>query len=353
MNSKTLIITSGSSQLITQLSVLKKKRIDICDVYLIYTGLYSDSLDVFFNQMSKKYGFEYVGQIQFDVYPIPLSKKEFIYYFFTNKFNRLFNQVENKFPLLKNYRNFNLLLIPVRVKVFEDTVLLSYLKPKNIIFTADGVIDILPKRDLKGWQYIYLKHTITRFPLLDKIYSPYFLSKDIATIGSFEDINIEVVLSEVSKLELAKRFEKFYLNDSISYVIISQHYHLHEGIELDKDISYYKQIIEFALQNCDDSKILFKPHPRDIKEKIENLQLIADNRLIVVDDDFKSLPIELFGKQLKEKQVIFLTGNSSAPLYYNNSNKIISVCSQLNLHVALNNRIKEFTMNYNVEYMNL
>ena len=90
-----------------------------------------------------------------------------------------------------------------------------------------------------------------------------------------------------------------------------------------------------------------------IKEKIENLQLIADNRLIVVDDDFKSLPIELFGKQLKEKQVIFLTGNSSAPLYYNNSNKIISVCSQLNLHVALNNRIKEFTMNYNVEYMNL
>ena len=98
---------------------------------------------------------------------------------------------------------------------------------------------------------------------------------------------------------------------------------------------------------------MFKPHPRDIKEKIENLQLIAHNRLIVVDDDFKSLPIELFGKQLKEKQVIFLTGNSSAPLYYNNSNKIISVCSQLNLHVALNNRIKEFTMNYNVEYMNL
>jgi len=353
VNSKTLIITSGSSQLITQLSVLKKKRIDFCDVYLMYTGLYSDSLDVFFNQMSKKYGFEYVGQIQFDVYPIPLSKKEFIYYFFTNKFNRLFNQVENKFPLLKKYINFNLVLIPVRVKVFEDMVLLSYLKPKDIIFTADGVIDVLPKRDLKGWQYYYLKNTITRFPLLDEIYSPYFLKVDIKKIGVYTEIDIDEVLLETNKIELFIKFKKLYLEDSISYVIISQHYHLHEGIELEKDISYYKQIIEFALQNCDNSKVLYKPHPRDVKEKIENLQLIADNRLIVVNDDYKSLPIELFGKQLKEMHVIFLTGNSSAPLYFNNSNKIISVCSQSYLHEALNNRIKEFAKNYKIEYVNL
>ena len=353
MSSKTLIITSGSSQLITQLSVLKKKNIDFNNVYVIYTGLYSDSLDVFFNQISNTYGFEYVGQIQFDIYPVKLSKKEFINYFFTKKFNRITSSIQDKFPLLKNYRNFNLLLIPVRVKVFEDTVLISYLKPKDIIFTADGVIDVLPKRDLKGWQYYYLKNTITRFPLLAKIYSPYFLNKDITSIGDFEDINIEDVLRETRKLELAQKFEKLYLKDSLSHVIISQHYHLHEGISLENDILYYKQIIDYALKYSGNSKVLFKPHPRDIKDKIKALQLEVNENVIVVNDELKSLPIEVFGEYFRENKTVFLTGNSSAPLYFKTTNNIISVCSIKYLHEALNERIKEFAHKYNIDFINL
>ena len=90
MNSKTLIITSGSSQLITQLSVLKNKAIDVSNVYVLYTGLFSESLEVFFNQLSKVFGYNYVGHISFDIEPIMISKKELICYFFTRKFPRLF-----------------------------------------------------------------------------------------------------------------------------------------------------------------------------------------------------------------------------------------------------------------------
>jgi hypothetical protein len=353
VKSKTLIITSGSSQLITQLSVLKNKTLNFSNVYVLYIGIFSESLEVFFRQMSKEFGFSYVGQISFDINPIMISKKELIFYLFTRKFNRLFNLVDNKFSLLKDYKNFDLILIPVRVKMVVDTVLLSYLKAKTIIYVADGVIDILPKRDLKKWYYYYLKNTIINFPLLANIYSPYFLKEDIKKIGVYNEIDIEEVLTETNRIDLSLKFKQLYLKDSISHVILSQHYHLHEGIELENDISYYKQIVEYALQNCGNSKVLFKPHPRDVKEKIENLQLIKDDRLLVVNDELKSLPIELFGKQFKEMRTVFLTGNSSAPLYFNKTNNIISVCSEKNLHKALNNRIKEFAKNYKIEYLNL
>ncbi|KJD35933.1 hypothetical protein PW52_09445 [Tamlana sedimentorum] len=353
MKSKTLIITSGSSQLITQISVLRNIKSDFSRVYLLYIGVFSESLEVFFKQMSKEFSFIYIGQIHFNINPIMLSKKEFIPYFFTGNFKRLFNLIDKNFSLLKDYKNFDLVLIPVRVKMMVDTVLLSYLKPKKTIFIADGVVDILPKRNLKGWYYYYLKNTITSFPIRTHIYSPYFLKRDIQKIGIYQEVEIDEILIETNKIELSKRFEQMYLRDSISHVILSQHYHLHEGIEFENDISYYKRIIKYALQNCENSKVLFKPHPRDVKSKIENLQLIDDSKLLVVKDEYKSLPIELFGKQFKEMRTVFLTGNSSAPLYFNKSNSIISVCSEKYLHKGLNNRIKEFAKNYTVGYLNL
>ena len=350
---KCLIITSGSSQLVTQLSVLKKRNIDFSNVYLIYTGLQSGSLDVFFNQVSAQYGFKYIGQILFDIYPVKLSKKEFLKYLFTKKFKRLTSQIEDKYSLLKNYRNFQLVLIPVRVKVLEDTVLLSYLKPKEILFIADGVIDVLPSRDLNKLQYYYLKNALTRFPIKSKIYSPFFLNKDIATIGKFEKINIVDTLKEVSNIELAETFKKLYLNETISHVIVSQHYHLHENISLENDILYYKQVIDYALTHSGNSKILFKPHPRDVKSKIEKIQQLADQNVLVVNDDLKSVPIEVFGEYFREHKTTFLTGNSSAPLYFKKSNNVISICSEKHLHLALNERIKEFANKYNIDFINL
>ena len=353
MKKKVLIITSGSSQLITQLSVLKNKAIDFNNVSLIYTGLFNESLELFFKQVSDLFGFTYLGQILFNINPIALSKKDFFYYFLTGRFSRLFNLIEKKYPLLVDNRNFDLLIIPVRVKVFSDNVLLSYLKPKSVLLVADGVIDVLPERNFKNWKYYYLKKTLTSFPLSVNIYSPHFLKIDMTKIGVFKEVNIDEILKEICKIGLVSKFKKIYMNDSISHVIISQHYHLHEGIELENDILYYTQIIKYALENCGNSKVLFKPHPRDIKQKIEKLQCYDDQRLLVVDDELKSLPIEFLGNEIKQMQTVFLTGNSSAPLYFKKTNNIISVCSKKNLHVALNNRVKEFSNKYNINYIDL
>lgn len=353
MNKKILIITSGSSQLLTQLSVLKKRNIDFSNVCLIYTGLYGASLETFFNQLSYKYGFEYIGQIQFDVYPVKLSKIEFFKFLLTKNFKRLESQIENRFPLLKKYRNYELVVVPVRVKVFEDTVLLSYLKPKEILYTADGVIDVLPPRNLNKLKYSYLKNTLTHFPLKSKVYSPNFLFKDISTIGNFEEVDIEKELKVVSEIELADKFNKLYLSQSISYVIISQHYHLHENISLENDILYYKQIIDYVLGLSGNSKVLFKPHPRDVTSKIETIQQIVNENVLVVSDELKSMPIEVFGNYFRENNTVFLTGNSSAPLYFKKSNNVIAICSEKHLHLTLNNRIKEFANKYNIDFINL
>lgn len=350
---KSLLITSGSSQLITQLSVLKDKNIDLKNTFLIYMGLFSESLEIFFQQVAIKYGIIYVGQIQFDINPIPLSKREFIRYLFLRKFDRLIELVEHKFALLKDYKNFELLLIPVRVKVLVDIVLLYYLNPKSVIFVADGVIDMLPKRNLTNWKYIYLNNILNSLPLKSNIYSPNFLKRDIKKIGKYTEIDIEEVLTEVSNIGLALKFKEMYLDNPISYVIISQHYHLHEGISLESDILYYKKIINYALKQNKESKVLFKPHPRDVSEKIKNLEFFEASRLLVVNDELKSLPIEIFGKYFIEMNTVFLTGNSSAPLYFKESNDIISICSTENLHLALNDKIKDFADNNNISFINL
>jgi hypothetical protein len=353
LKNKVLIITSGSTQLITQLSVLRKKDCNFNNIFLIYNGLFNESLDSFFNQIAEFYRFTYVGQILFNLNPIAFSKKEFILYLFTNRNKKLFYLIKKKFPILIRFRYPLILIIPVRVKMLADTMLLSYLKPKSILYVADGVIDILPKRRLNNWKYFYLKNHLNSFPIKEKIFSPYYLEKDINRIGSYHEVDTKIILNEVTKIDIAKKFKNLYLKDSISHVIISQHFHLHEGITLEKDILYYKQLIKYCLQNCGDSKVIFKAHPRDVREKIDILKVYADDRLIVVSDELKSLPIEVFYLYFNKINTIFITGNSSAPLYFRKSNKIISVCSKINLHESLNKRIVEFANRYDIEYIRL
>jgi hypothetical protein len=141
LKNKVLIITSGSTQLITQLSVLRKKDCNFNNIFLIYNGLFNESLDSFFNQIAEFYRFTYVGQILFNLNPIAFSKKEFILYLFTNRNKKLFYLIKKKFPILIRFRYPLILIIPVRVKMLADTMLLSYLKPKSILYVADGVIE--------------------------------------------------------------------------------------------------------------------------------------------------------------------------------------------------------------------
>ncbi|WP_313113853.1 polysialyltransferase family glycosyltransferase [Aequorivita sediminis] len=335
-----------------QISVLKKKGLDIKEAVVLYNGVYRESLADFFKSCSVLYGFTYLKDINFDIQPRSLS----VYDLFKKLvFNRceIDKQIEDRFPILLSLRKIDVLITSIRVKMFSDIVLLSFLNPKRVVYTADGVIDFFPKRDFKRFNYLYLREYLKRFPIKEIVYSPFYLKNDVERIGVYKKIDCTPVFKEMLKLNLAKEFEYTFLKGKVGGVILSQHYHLHEGIAFEDDVNYYFQMIEFALKQDSEGVILFKPHPRDLNEKIERIKMFNNSRVLVVDDKFKALPIEVFSSYFKNDNTLFLTGNSSAPLYFKNTNRVISISSTIYLHKALRMRIQNFAHNYNIDYVEL
>ena len=343
---KLLIITSGPTQLIYQLSTLELLNETTMKIEIIYNGLHRDSLDVFFQQLSVIKKFKYLGNINFDIIPKKSKNKTRLF----NKYTAylLNREVEKKFPTLKKYQFVEMLMMPVRVKVDSDITLLTYLKPKQVVLTADGVFDEFPKRNFVRSHYNYLDNILKRFPINKKVYSPNYLKIDISKIGSYKEISVKNEFQSILKIKLAKDFKQRYLNKNISCVIISQHFHLHEDISFEDDIAYYESIINYCLDKYDYS-IIFKPHPRDTNKKIELLKLKFKNKIMIVDSKYQSLALEIFHKEFFKINTHFLTGNSSAPLFFKKTNKIFSVKSKKHLSSNLNDKIKLFSKKYGIK----
>lgn len=345
---KNLIITSGSSQLILQLAVFRKQETKFNDLFVIYNGVYRSSLDIFFSQASKLFGFHYLGMITFNMEPKPLSRKQILKNLFFIKDNQILN-IEAIYPVLKDFKRVATLVTSVRVKVFSDIVLMSYLNPKKVLYTADGVIDFLPKRNFEKLRFLHLKGDLKRFPAKINIYAPYYLKNEVNRIGRYKEVSLNTVIKQAQGLKLVKEFKEKYLQKHVSYIVLSQHYHLHEKISFDADINYYANLIEYALKSSSHGVVMFKPHPRDIKEKVEFIQEKFKKRVLVVSDKFKSIPIEVFSEFFKISKTVFLTGNSTAPLFFKNTNKIkVATCSAY-LHNQLNERIKLFSQMHELE----
>lgn len=352
MNKELLIITSGSSQFFIQLATLKVNNLNVKEAVVIYNGVYRDSLVDFFKALSKHYGFEYLGEIDFNIQPKPMSVKCFLKGVNFNRL-KLDNLIEKNYPLIKEFKHLQTLIISVRVKMFADILLLSYLSPAKVIYTADGVIDVLPKRNFNKWNFNYLRNNLKKFPINDLIHSPFYLKNDIKRIGRFKEIIFDDIIEEIQCLNVVEDFKNKYLQSQVSHIVLSQHYHLHESINFEDDINYYTNLVEFALRQSRSSKVLFKPHPRDLSKKINLIKQINDDRVIVVDDSYKALPIEIFWRYFTKWETVFLTGNSSAPLFFKKYNRIIAVGSNKYLHNQLNNRIKEFAKAHEVEHLML
>jgi len=351
---KALIISTGTSQLIYQLSALTTIHNKNYKLSVVYLGVNRKSIDEFYKETSKKIGFKYLGQFNFNK---PISKVNSVtrlLYYIRFRRSYLKTKLSSLPDNLITYVGCSNIIIPVRVKVHSDILLLSLLKPKNLILVADGVVDKFEERDYSGYAYNYLDSTLKALPIKNKpIYTPLHLINDIKKIGMPKQIKIESTLSKIYQLNLVKNFKKQYLTNQITHVILSQHYHLHENISFDDDMDYFKGMIDLILNNDDKSLILFKAHPRDLTKKIKEIEMLNLKRIIVVDDQYKSVPIEVCYKEFIKMKTTFFTGNSSAPLYFKNTNPIYCITSEVLLPETLNNSIKDFAKRFNLRQLEL
>lgn len=342
---KLVIITSGSSQLLTQLAVLREDHRRIEDYVVLYNGVFRNSLDVFFNELSVIFGFQYLGSINFNINPKPLGFKSFVFPFLKKK---MISEIESQFPVLKKIRNPKKLLITVRVKMFSDIVLISYLKPKKVHYTADGIIDYLPERNFKGINFTHLSGDLKKFPIPSIIFGQKHLKEDIKTIGKFKEVSWDVIEKDVEQMNVVQEFKNEYFKTQISWVIISQHFHLHEKVSLDDDVSYWTRIINYIRTIDKIGLILFKFHPRDTEEKIRRIRDLDSNKVLVVHDKYQSLPLEIFSSFFKDCGTSFITGNSSGTLFFRENHKILA--ARINLFdESLNIRIESYAKKYNLQ----
>jgi hypothetical protein len=345
-----LIVTTGSTQLLYQLACIENLKFDEFKIDVIYNGLYRKSLEIFFKQLSNAKNYNFVDTLNFQIYPF---KSKFGHSWFNQvsklKLNKL---IKKNYGLLRQFRNYEVLLIPVRVKMESDIPLITYLNPDQIFLTADGVFDDFPTRDLSQNDYSYLDDTLKKFPIKRRIYSPSYLKTDIVKIGNYVEINCNDIFKSVEQIALAKNFRKSYLDQKISCVILSQHFHLHENISYEDDINYYSSLIEHCLKKYD-NKILFKPHPRDTQQKIAQLDELFGNKINIISEVYQSLPIEVFYTYFGKMNTVFFTGNSSAILFFKDKNETFSIKSSKYFNNSLNEKIKLFSEKYNIELIDL
>lgn len=335
-----ILITSGGSQLLSQLSILEQKLIktEAYHVEVFYNGVYRDSLNVFFEQACELLGIKYLGQFSFNVNPEPLPK----IFFWTKKNKSLTKKIETNYPFLKAYRGIDIVVLPVRVKMFSDITLLNYLNPSKVFYCVDGVIDYLPERNFLSFKYRYLKTDLKSLPFKKNIFSPPYLKKDVERVGVYKEISISKEVSKLSEIKLAKSFKKKYLKYNVSHIIFSQHYSLSEGVKFENEIEYYLRIVKALEAECFKGVVLFKPHPRDTKDKIDELKKYESEKFIVISSCYQALPIEIFRKVFLSMGTIYVTGNSSAPFCFETKEKTFSFFSKELLTQCLNHKIINF-----------
>jgi hypothetical protein len=348
---KILILTSGGSQFITQLAVLLHENInlDSKEVYVLYNGVPRDSLNNFFKEVCFHFKFNYIGQLNFNVNPQSISIKSLFFNFIQRKENSIFSAVRKCFPQLTGLIKSEIVFIPVRVKMFSDIVLLSYLKPKKIIYSVDGVVDELPKRNFKGLKFLYLKEYLKNIPMNQAIYSPNYLLNESKKIGNPTVVHQHFVIEKIKEISMVKQFKDTYLNKNINFIIFSQHYSLTENVTAKNELTYYSKIIKKVCEEHKNVQILFKPHPRDTNEKIQEIIKLNSDFLQVVEEKFQAIPIELFENEFAAMKTIMVTGNSSAPFCFIGKCKIIAVNSKKLLSDSLNLKIYNFAKENNFQ----
>lgn len=348
MNKKVLIITSGGSQLITQLAALAQLNLTEPIVHLLYNGVKRDSLNVLFQQIADHLGFFYIGQTNFDITPKKISYFSQLSIALQLIANPVYLTVTRKFPQLDKFKNADFIFVPLRVKMLSDIVLLSYLSGKKTIYSVDGVVDVKPLRSFDDIKYRYLHKYSGNFPLNELVFSPKYLQKETEKIGIFTEVNTWEVSESIKNIRLAKKFRQLYLDKDISHIIFSQHLSLSENVSPEYEIQFYQNIFNDLSNSKSKGTILFKPHPRDTKEKMDEIINLTNSDILIIEQEFQSIPIELFSNELSNMETLYITANSSAVLGFEKNDRIILYCSKKYLTIKLNRKIIDFSQKYNL-----
>lgn len=317
-----IIITTGGSQLLTQIACLRKIGHSLTAYEVYYLGLEVKELNEVLTMICTQFKMVYKGRFPDLPLIYPINRKNF-YKFETIKrlINKkyLLNFLFQKIPLLHQLKGKEL-VVPFRNKVIGDVFLLAALEPKSIILTADGVIDKINPRNVNNWRWYGIKTIINQIPVTGKIYTPSYLALDTKKISAIEVIPDKVLYAVFNKVASTTCIQAFKTNltslGKPKSIIFSQHLALTGVCDEKLELKLYKAII-FDLIKKKVFPIVFKPHPRETEEKIKYLKkefsAYAD-KILFLNKEAQVIPIEIIYALFKNSPPTLVTLSSSAPL---------------------------------------
>lgn len=329
MRSK-LIITSGGSQLLTQIATCIELEISLEKVDVFYIGDKSERLKPVLVEICNAFSLNYIGELPNLRWPIELKESRRTIFYFkkksaSNNSCELKKYVLNKFPFFSEY-NDAILILPLRHKMFSDILLVHGLNPSKLVLTADGVVNIPSQRSGFDKRLIGIDTPINKFPTKVPIYSPQYLCKENQKLGEvlpLKSETINAVFIKATTPYFIEIFEEIFKHKESNYVVFSQHLSLSNQCSKEEEQKYYKAIIN-NLRKKSNCPIVIKLHPRETEEKVKNL-LNSEGEVLenvqVIPIKYGAIPVELMMGYLLDS--ILVTTNSSAPLAIRKGNKVI------------------------------
>jgi hypothetical protein len=357
MSSKNLIITSGASQLLTQISALQFLGQDLSHFDIIYIGDQSERLSVVLAAISSKFELNFVGSIANLKMLSTLRQGRGFNFLLSLIFNakRLRESVFLLYPKLRLYRN-SFIVIPVRHKMLSDVILLHALNPSKLLLTADGVVNIVAKRDFNSLRWYGVNTELNMIPSKNNIYAPFYLKDEVDKLGDFVEIPNEIFKSILLKTSTQLYFEKavlYFKTTKFNAIVFSQHLSLTYVCSLDEEIKFYKKLVDDLISK-NIFPILIKPHPREQNSKIVELKRrlsTYNDKVYFLPLDWTAIPIEILTISKKIDNLVTL--NSSAPLGILSMGSNILCYSSHLFTLSYQEEIKAFALDNNAKLTNI
>lgn len=350
-----IIITTGGSQLLTQIACLRHLGKLLYKYEVYYLGIAVKELENLLSKICHQFHLTYKGR--FPDLPIiyPVNFRNFFKPSTLKKLvvkNEIVNYLQDKVPLLREIKG-NELVIPFRNKVIGDVFLLAALQPHTLLLTADGVINKINHRNVNHWRWYGIKTKINQIPVATKVYTPSYLAADNKKIGPIEvipDSCLYSIFNKVVALDIIASFKKkLFLNGPPKSIIFSQHLALIKACSETEELKLYKKIIHDLIEKGD-APIVFKPHPRETLAKSKRLSTYFSaysNQITFLSQKDQVIPIELFYTLFQEYLLKLITLSSSAPLSIRNASTELLVYTADFLPTNLKEEISNYAAKYN------
>lgn len=361
----TLIISNGSAQLISQLTIVHELELSNRLIGVVRMVSKLELLDINDKNIAAEQwmlnciNVKFLGKIirPYQIWGSSPFEKAFNLLHFKRNFKRYISQhipdidISSIKNIIISYRPEN-----------GDAMLFSIFKNLDKVYlNAEGNINYFKEKKK------YYLPSVLKFLGIPNIYNNnpdiYFTNQLLpnkvnnVTIKKLSDENYYKIISDISSSELFNNLIKK-LNakwpHNLSILFMQP---ISFDWKVDHILSIYKEIIKNELKECE-NQILIKFHPRESIKNIEIFKAIVDtsfsSKILFIDESMLSyLPIELYSDRIKLNRAITI---SSTSVYYYKENKAVDIklyASKLFLDQTQNNIQNLATfLNVNVNYIN-